>query len=98
MNKAERQEINKRKGIERFKKYHGYHPDNIPPEEQKCFKGGVEGHIGILGRTGKPCSCHMCRNERRSGFYNEEEKLTLQERKAKEDAELQIEEFENERC
>lgn len=27
------------------------------------------------------CSCHFCRNPRHSSFYNEQEKMTIQERR-----------------
>ena len=35
---------------------------------------------GQVVNTPTPCSCHMCRNVRRSGFVKTSEKLTFQER------------------
>lgn len=32
----------------------------------------------------KPCSCHMCRNPRHSGFHKGKEKLTMQEKRFEE--------------
>ncbi len=36
-----------------------------------------------LRDTPKLCSCHMCRNPRRSGWNKSDAKLTMQERRAK---------------
>lgn len=41
----------------------------------------------------KNCSCHMCCNERRNPWYCGEERLTLQERKAKDDYNDQMKEY-----
>lgn len=37
--------------------------------------------FGMLRKTNTMCSCQSCCNVRRSNYYNEEEKLTIQERK-----------------
>ena len=93
MNKRERVLRNKQLGIKRFQKYHGYHPDQVPEDERDSYMGGIESHVGCLGRTGKPCSCHMCCNERRSKLFSEKDKLTMQERRSNEDMENQIKEL-----
>lgn len=38
-------------------------------------------HQRKVAETRKPCSCHMCRNPRHSGFHKGKEKKTMQERK-----------------
>ena len=46
---------------------------------------GIESaRFGSLRKTNVMCSCQMCCNPRHSNFYNEVEKLTIQERKAPE--------------
>ena len=42
-------------------------------------------HQRKLAENRKLCSCHMCRNPRRSAWYKGEGKLTMQEKKMKED-------------
>lgn len=48
--------------------------------------GRTNGDLELWARKNanhlKSCSCQMCRNPRRSDWYPEEEKKTLQERKA----------------
>lgn len=41
-----------------------------------------EEHIKRVAENRHPCSCHVCRNPRHSGFHKGKEKLTMQERKA----------------
>ena len=45
---------------------------------------------GMVTRTPTPCSCYMCGNPRHKGF---EHPLTIQERKAEEAYEYQLEEL-----
>jgi len=47
-------------------------------------------HVGAENR--KKCSCEMCSNPRKSSWYQGDNELTMQERKAKEDYEDQLEE------
>lgn len=51
-----------------------------------------EKHIKKMAENRQKCSCHMCRNPRRSDFYSGEEKLTMQERRASrpEDDDVQL--------
>lgn len=44
--------------------------------------------LGSLRKTNVICSCQMCRNPRHSTFYNQKNKMTIQEQKA-------FEKFEN---
>lgn len=62
----------------RFKnRYPDYNPNKaIYRQFSKAMR------LGMLRKTNVACSCHMCRNPRHSYFYNKEEKLTVQERKA----------------
>ena len=48
---------------------------------EEYVKERIEKDIPILGNTGKPCSCEMCRNPRRSGWNVGKHKLTIQELK-----------------
>ena len=38
--------------------------------------------FGSLRKTGTPCSCEMCRNERHSSWTKKSERPTIQERRA----------------
>jgi len=38
--------------------------------------------LGKLRKNNVVCSCHSCRNPRRSHYFNGQEQLTIQERKA----------------
>lgn len=59
------------KAKKRFKKWY-------PEWDSQFYKR----HFGLLRKTNVRCSCQMCRNPRHSTFYNEENKKTIQERKA----------------
>lgn len=38
-------------------------------------------HLKKMAETRHPCSCHVCRNPRHSGFHKGKEKMTMQERR-----------------
>lgn len=40
-------------------------------------------HLAFIAETKKPCSCHMCGNQRHNP-YAKSERLTMQERRAQE--------------
>jgi len=48
---------------------------------------------GVVTRTPTPCSCYMCGNQRHNTWQNKKECLTMQERKALEDYNNQMEEL-----
>lgn len=50
-------------------------------------------HAGSVTRTPTPCSCYMCGNQRHNTWQNKKECLTMQERKALEDYNNQMEEL-----
>lgn len=87
MNKRERFLQRLKKGKKRTSHIYQFNPNTKNKNKINCCKD-VRKVINELGTTGKPCSCWICQNERRSA--NGINKLTLQERKAREDAELQI--------
>lgn len=62
--------------IERVKNFHHMKGEFWMSEEDRAK------HIKQIAENRHPCSCHMCRNPRHSGFHKGKEKLTMQERKA----------------
>ena len=75
---GDRIKIAKRISKKRFQKWY---PDYDPRKPMwKNFDKDAE--LGILRKTNVRCSKDCCCNPRHSKFYNEVEKLTIQERKA----------------
>jgi hypothetical protein len=62
-------------------------------DEGRRFTIEDERKAHIEANHGKLCSCQMCRNPRRSKFYRGLNRLTLQERKANEEAYDEFEEY-----
>lgn len=71
-----------------FRNYSGKYPEHIQPEEAKKYTGGVDSHLGLYRKTKVPCSCDCCGNPRK--HFGEK---TIQERKADEDFNQQLEEL-----
>lgn len=64
----------RRHHVERLKaKRRSYHASSSYPNTEKQVARYVD--------TPCPCSCHMCRNPRRSGFTSKSERGTIQERR-----------------
>lgn len=63
--------------IEKIKTY-GYYQYDWQDEEKMIL------HQKKTAENRKPCSCHMCRNPRHSGFHKGDSKLTMQEKRFKE--------------
>ncbi len=57
--------------------YYDYNPED--PVWERFSKADV---LGSLRKTNVVCSCQDCCNPRHSYHYNNQEKLTIQERKA----------------
>ena len=55
---------------------------------------GLEHWVHVAAENRKKCSCEMCRNPRHSSWSARDEKLTMQERKANEDFEAQLDDRE----
>ena len=72
-NRAERRHHHYRM-LEKVKTFSYYQYDWNDDREKEL-------HQKKTAENRKPCSCHMCRNPRHSGWYKGEGKLTMQEKR-----------------
>ena len=80
--RAERRHHHQRM-INRVKNFHWIQP--------KFYHGGEEQrqkHIREMAETRHPCSCDICCNQRRNKWQSSEERMTMQERRVKEEFDI----------